>query len=345
MGFLRSVLHYARAAWDIIWGLPVDVSHAFEAIWRFAGSIHNLFDNTISIVLRQLHSGHLSLTQLILDAMTDYLNALKRIAHWIWNRQVNPVRLDLIARIRALQRWTARKIAAEHYFAIRLYFLALAYAYRLVSVERSARIAAVNAARAYAATLVKAALATVQRQAADGYNGTLKHRVSVIEKIADGLVNRNPALKIVVSDLIRLVIDAIEIDNPVLRLVIQQALTRIIDSLGIDKVAGSLLSGLIGDLTDSGKARGLQDVTGDIGQRLSRLEGQWADFMAHGGPEIEQAGDQWQAYGSLLTDAALVAFAAQAVAAPAAWAAEVDATAGRVVNDTVGVIASLLKRM
>jgi hypothetical protein len=344
MGFLRTVLHYAQTAWSIVFGLPGDVGHALSEIWKFIGSVHALLDNLFSVINRQFLTKDLTLSQVILTALGDILDVLERIKNWIWAHQVNPVRKHLIDRINRLQRWTARRLLAERIFALRLYFLSVAYAFKLVSGERKARIADVKAARAYSLKLTKAALATVQREAVDGYSADRSKRESLIAKLADEIANRNPAIRALVGDMVKLLLDAIEIDNPIARLALGVVLKKVIDSLGIDKVAGNLLGRLIDGIAGHGKPHTLQEVVADIALRLGYLEQQQAEFMEHGGPELEQAGDQWKKYGSLAADVALIGFFGQAVVNPAAWAAEVSNTAGVVVGDTVDAIASLLAK-
>jgi len=342
MWFVRTVIHYASLAWNALLGLPGDVSAALQEVWKFIGSVHTLLDHLVSVVLRNLHSGHLQLTWSILKALAELMLAVARIANWIWRHQVNPVRLGLLRQLARLRSWTSDRIDVEHRYATRLYFLALNYAYHLVALERKYRRQAVAAAQHRAAALVKGAIALIQRQASDGYNATRRSRATLIGKIADEIANRNPVIAGVVKDIVSLAIDALEVDDPVIRLVVGQLLTKVIDSLGIDKVLGSLLSSLLDDLIGSGPPRTLEAVTRDIGLRLDTLEQQWADFMAHGGPELEQAGDQWKQYGSLAFDVLIAGFFAQAVTSPQTWSDEVQAVAGTIVNGAVDAVAALV---
>jgi hypothetical protein len=193
--------------------------------------------------------------------------------------------------------------------------------------------------------LVKAALATVDREASDGYNSQTKAREGVIAKLADDLALRNPVMKAAVKDLITLMIDAIEIDNPVIRFALAKVLQEVIGKLGIDKVAGQLMQTLINDLTGHGKPSTLEEVSADTARRIGALEDQWADFMVKGGPEIQQAGEQWKAYGSLAIDAAVGYFFYLAATNPAAWARDVNDTAGTVVNVTAEAVVDIIRKV
>jgi hypothetical protein len=344
MGFLRSVLHYASVAWGLVSGVVANPAQALESVWHFAGSIQTLLDHIVSKVNKDVLSAFLFYISICDKALQDYLRAMSRIARWIWGKQVNPVRVNLNHRIYVLKAWVRRWIARLIAMIVYYYFLSLRYSYHLVSLERKYRLADIKFARAWAVRLVKAALATVQRQAADGYNSQTAQRESVIETIADDLAVRNPLIKTAIKDLIKLALDAAEVDDPLIRAAIGLGLARVVDKLGIDRVMGGLLSTLITDLTGGPKPSTLQAVAADVARRLGQLEADQAAFMTRGGPEVEQAGQAWKAWSSALGDAALIAFFAQAVASPVAWAAEVNDTAGVVVGDTVSAIADLIRK-
>jgi hypothetical protein len=336
------MLHYAQSAWSIVANPGEDIATALQALWKFIGSVHILLAHIFAVVDRAVHSRHLTLSGLLLALAGDLLDALVRLKDWIWSHQVNPVRAHLSDRIGKLRRWTAAMLALEQRYAVSLYFLSLHYAWRQFTVERKARLAEVKAARAYSVKLTKAALATVQREAADGYNADRGQRESLIVRIADEIVNRNPELKGIVGDLVKFLIDALEIDDPLIRVLLNGVLIKVVDSLGIDKIMGNLLSDLIRQVTHGGKPATLQHVIADIAGRLDTLEAQQAQFMEHGGPEVEQAGDLWKSLRTIGFDIAIVGFFAQAATAPQAWATEVADTVGVVVGDTVSAVTSLL---
>ena len=344
MNFLRTVLNYASAAWNLVWGTVTDPAKALQAVWHFTGSVQTLLDHLFSTVNKDLLAGVTEYLQLVDGALAAYAKMANRIWRWIWFRQIVPTK-NYLYHLIALERvWrlaaTARLLGLIYYY----YFLSVRYAYFLAQQERVWRLQSVAAARAYAAQLVKAALATVQREAADGYNSQTAQRKSVIETIADDLAIRNPVLKAAIGDLVKLALQAAEIDDPLLRIAIGAALRQVIDRLGVDQVMGALLGTLIDDITGGAAPTTLQAVAADIAKRLGQLEADQAAFMTAGGPEVEQAGKAWKEWAGALGDAALVAFFAQAVASPAAWATEVNDTAGAIVNSTFTAIADLIRK-
>ena len=189
-----------------------------------------------------------------------------------------------------------------------------------------------------------AALAEVQTEAATGYADGSTQRVSVITKITDELATRNPVIRGLVSDLVTVLLDLIGTENPLARIAIGLLLKEVIGKLGVDRVAGDLLGTLLGPLIADPRPRNLHDVTRDLARRVSALEGQWARYMEDGGPELDQAGREWKRYTSLATDAALLGFAALAVADPDRWASSVADTLGVAVNDTALGIAHLIRK-
>jgi hypothetical protein len=337
------MLHYAQGAWSVIFGAASDPVKALESLWKFIGSVHQLFSNLFANVARALHWNHVSLTAILLTALGDLLDAVRRIKAWIWGHQVNPVRIQANARINSLRKWTAHNFWLLRQYDIRLFFASLAYAYRLIRHEQAVRIKAVAAARKYTVTLVKASLKTVDMEAADGYNSGIKARKTLITTIADELVARSPLVKGIVTDLITALEDFLAVDNPVLRLALSFALSKVIDNAGVDKVTGALLQTLIGDLTGEGKASTLEDVTKDVSVRLTGLEQKWADYAADGGSELQEAGEDWQKLASLPVDIAIVAFLADMVADPAQWARDINDTAGAVINGGVAAVTALIK--
>ena len=148
MSFFRAVLHFASVAWSLIAGVPGDIAGVLSALWHFAGSIHSLLVTLAARVLRALHSGHLDLTALLVTAIDDLQGAIDRIARWVLRHFIFPLRAFLLAQIAALRRWTAGQLAILRALEWRLYFASLAFTIRQVTIERKARIADVQAARA-----------------------------------------------------------------------------------------------------------------------------------------------------------------------------------------------------
>jgi hypothetical protein len=344
MGFLRSLLNYAGAAWHVVAGIPADVGNALRAVWNFVGSVHTLFSNIIASDIKHILQAYFTVVQQLVGLADDYLHALARIAGWIWGHQVNPVRIQLFGNIIQLKNWTAVRLAGLLALDVKLYWQSLRYAYSLAATERVWRLADVQRARQYAAALVKAALQTVDREAADGYNSQSAQRKNAIATALTDLAERNPVIKDIVSHLIGLLVNVAAIDDPLIRVALNLGLKELISRLGVDKIEGTLVQALINEVTGGGPPRTLQQATAAIAGRLGTLEQQQADFMRHGGPEVEQAGDAWKAYASLGFDVALLGFVGLAVTDPTAFATGVNNSAGTIVNGTVSAVAGLIRK-
>ena len=343
MNFLRTVLRYASSAWSVITGAAADPVQAFEAVWHFAGSIQSLLDNLVSIVVKGLLVGVVDYIGVVDKALQDYLAAIGRISKWIWGRQTYPVYKHLREMIIGVRKWATAWFAKLIAMIAFYYLRGVQYTNKQVSAEAKARAAAILQTRQYAIRLSKGVWNFVNRDASDGYNSQTRQRESVITRIADDLIVRNPVLKTAIGDMIKLALDAAEVEDPLLRLALGKALAAVIGKLGVDRVAGDLLSTLIAELTGAAAPTTLKGTTADIAGRLTALESQWADFMTSGGPELEQAGEAWKGYAGALGDAALVAFFGLAVSDPAAWAAGVNDSAGAIVNVTTSGVAALIK--
>jgi len=341
MDFFRTMLRYASDAWSFITGLPGDVGNALQHVWNFTGSLARLVDHLVANVLRHMLAGYLDILNTVISALENTQGELDRVKAWIYFHEVMPLRTFLLVVMDLLAKRIENQLAALRALVITLYLRSLAYANSLVAAERKARIADVKAARAYSLHLVNALHSQIEAEAASAYNANTKARQSVITKITDDIVTRNPVIRSLVADFVRLLIDVIGADNPVARIALQFALTKIVDSLGVDKVAGDLLSRLIGPLAADGKARSVHDAITGLTRRMSATEDQWADFMANGGPDVEQAGRDWKKYDSLAFEAALTGFVVLAAADPGQWASVVAGTAGRAVGDTAAAIARL----
>lgn len=211
-----------------------------------------------------------------------------------------------------------------------------------IAAEVTARNKAVSKAEQQARTEDTALHQSIEREAASAYRATISDHLGTLTRIADLIATRDPLVKAVVSRIVRYIIDLAVIDNPVARLTASFLIRHLINRLGIEKVIGDLLGNLASGILDAGEPRNLHDVILAIGHRLNALDKQWAEFMDHGGPEVEQAGDLWKHADSAVTEAALLAFYAQAVAEPKLWATEVSDTIGVVINDTLAPIARLI---
>lgn len=344
MDFWRTVLRYAGIAWNDVTAGVADVAKAFDSVWRFIGSLTSLVSHLYARTLKGLLAAYLYIISDMVNVITGQSAAIDRVRGWIYKYDIVPLRGFLLAVILALAKRTEQQLAALKALEFRLYFLSLTYTQQQVTIERKARIADVNAARAYAAKLVSALHASLETEASAAYNEHTKDRLSVISKIIDEIANRNPVVRKLTGEFITLLLDFTETENPVLRLALKLLLPKIIGNLGIDKPLGDLLSAMFGSVAGTPKARTIGDAVGDLAGRVSALEGQWAAFMANGGPEIEQAGEQWKGLTSLTTSAALLGFFGLAVADPSGWATAVADTVGVAVNDSAAAAASLIRR-
>lgn len=345
MNFLRSMLHYAKTAWGLADSAVSDIPGALRALWKFAGSIHVLLSHLFGTIARALHWRHIGFSETLLNAMGDILGALRRVGPWIWGHEVYPLKVSINRQINALRRRTAHQLYLLRQYDIRLFFAALGYAWRLVRQERAWRLRDIRAARAYSVTLVKASLATVDRESSDGYNSGLQARKNLISEIADQLANRVPAVRVLVKDLITVLLDFLEVDNPVARAAVGFALTKLIKAKGVDKLTGNLLTSLIGELTGEHRAGTLREVTADVSVRLTGLEGKWAEFGANGGQQLENEGKSLASLESLPVELSVIAFFAEAVANPEGFARAVNDTAGAAVNVTAHALSALFRKV
>lgn len=344
MGIFKTLLGWASGAWAAVTGIPGDVAKAFTQLWHYITSVHDLLSWLLTTPLLGYVRTALTYMTGAWAAIDAVRAVLARLGGWIWITEVRPVRDQLRHAIAVLAAWAAARFRAVIALAYLLARQQAAYTRRLVGIERNARIKADQAEAAARIKGDKATLATVQRQAADGYNGTLHERLGVLGTLLDQLGTRNPIVKGLVRDLVAGVIDFETIDDPVLRWVLAKAMQEVIDKAGVDRVMGEFAQSLLGPLIGQAKARGLSDVTHDVGLRLDALEAQWAKFMADGGPEVEQAGKEWKGLTDLATDAALLGVIVLGVADPAAWATGVADTIGVVGNDALIGIIDLIRK-
>ena len=342
---LKTLGQLAKDAFGFITGGSANPLNGLLALWRYVTGEHNVLawlvgGPQLRFVLAALYN--MSVLHLAVDAISG---ALHLLARWILATWILPIRDDLIRRIAALKAWAVLTFALTRALIEIRYQAALAYTRMLVGQERDHRLKDDQLEHAAMLKQVAAALATVQREAATGYDSTLHERLGVVGKILDEIAVHDPLVKQIVRDTVTAVFDLETIDNPILRFTIGHLLTSLINKLSVDKVIGDLLERLIGTLTGHGRATSLQDVTRDIGQRLNASEDQWADFMKHGGAEVEQAGDQWQHLTSLGVDIAITAFFGLAVAEPAVWAKGISATIGVAADDTLKGVVNLVRKV
>lgn len=166
---------------------------------------------------------------------------------------------------------------------------------------------------------------TIDNRAAAGYDPTLRARGTALQKLLDTVVAHDPAVAGLVSNLAKFLVDLAGIDDPILKIAAQLVLKQVIDRLGLNSALHAMLSDLVGSILGGGQPKTLQDIMADIGNRLDSLESNQSE-LAPLAPEA----DNLHEMGTLIFDAALLAYLAAAVAAPQATA-----------DDTVAVFATI----
>lgn len=344
MSTLGSITHWAKQARAHIGNKRTSPQTSQGGIWHWI--------NSVAQGVKHLFSGPLSIFAKAIGFWAHY-------AFWFDREIYNGIRALAVWIINGIHRWLAQyvnkrfaRIEAQlrvmHAELVRRINQASrrdrAYALALFLLEKALRRKAVQQAEHQARMEVRALHHAIEREAVSGYKAAQNQRLSTIQRVADLIANQNPVTRTLVKDLIAGVLDLVAIDNPVARIALTFLLRHIIDRLGLDKVIGQLLHALLAPLLGQPKPRGLSDVIADICARLNGLEGQWADFMQHGGPEVEQAGDEWKGLTSLVGDAALLVFLGSMCYAPQTFARDLSGTVGAVVNDTIIGATNLLRK-
>lgn len=342
MGFLRTVLGWAQGAWSALFGAGGNPVDALQKLWHFIGSVHDLFTWLAGGPALSLFGQLVRLVNIIDHAVAELVAMGRRIRGWILAHDILPwVRFlaAIIGRNALKEDADVRALYAED---ARDLLISAAYTERLFQLEHRDMLADVAAARAYALQLDRALHQAIEAEAASGYGGGLHGRLGVIAGLLDDLATHNPVIKGLVGDLVKAVLDLAGVENPVARLALSLLLKEVIGKLGVDKVAGDLVGELVGAITGEAHPKTLHDVIAAIDKRLSVLEGQWAEFMKHGGPEVEQAGDDWKALTGVIADSAILATFALSVADPQAWATGVNDTLGVVTAESIRAVTALI---
>lgn len=342
MNWLSTLGGWARTVARAITGAGVDVAegvvNAAAAVASTVTSIGQLTNGPLFTWAKNLLV-NISVFKVGQDVISL---ALHRLPMWIWLVWGRPYYLLLLGRINALAAWTAGQLLALTALVYRLNAATRAYAAQLVAAERTARIKAVQAEAAARIQGDKVTLATVQKQASSGYNTGDQTRQAIATTLLEDLTSDTPAVKDLVSAITGWAIDLAEVDDPLIRFALNKALSEVISKAGIDTAAADLVTSLLGAATSSAKATDLYSTEKDVASRLNALEGNWAQFMADGGSDVEDAGEQWQDLGSLSVSIALVASFALAVTDPSAWATGIADTAGPVIDGALTGIVDLI---
>lgn len=343
MNIFATLGGWFRSAWNAVTGVPGDIGGALSKLWSLIQNQHNaiswIFGYPLLHAVWQVWS-KVNTVSLIIDLIRKLH---QRQPGWTQITQIDPAVGMLRQLIAALRAWTGLQLFLLRVIVQALYEAALAYAWTLFQAERAARIQAVQAEHAAMLKAVAACLQTVQQQAASGYNAGMHDRLTTVERLLNDVADRAPEIRGLVNLLVKAVFDLETIDNPVLRFTIGHLLGVVVAHLGIDQATGGLIAALLGPLTGQGRPTTLAGVEKDVADRLGALEAQWADFMTKGGPEVEQAGQDWKDLTSLVADAAILALFGLAVTDPQAWATGVADTVGAVEAATLGAVMALIR--
>lgn len=324
MGIITSLINVARAAWGFIAGLPSDIGRAVAAVWSFARSVQQVADYVLSHPLTELLNAMALWSAWVTGNHQAYLNAIIRIDPWIFRHRVLPLKALVQLWFRQLEARIAYLFAQAYLYIDLKFRQAEAYTRQLVDAEHKDMLAHFREAEHYAYLQALARYQQVNRESASAYNGHLQDRLGLARRLTDEIVARDPAVSGLVKAIVTGIVDLAGIEDPLARLALGFLLRTVIRRLGVDKPVAALLDSLLAPLLGSPRARSLPDVVTDLELRTEATE-QWeAQFMADGGPEILQAGQDWKDLTSVVTDVALLAFLAATIAEPVAAANDVN---------------------
>lgn len=345
MKSIVTIKYRARVARSIIKSPNTTLRQQSHGLWDYitslASGLHDLLFGGIGTLAKAI-GAHASVLKWLIPIQ---LRAIYGLAAWIVNDVERKIYNALIVAVDRLRAWIFHQLQVVYYIlAVAINTLRKQLLAR-ISAEVQARKRAIARAEAQARNEIRALHLAIEREAAQAYNGERTGHLSAVSVLGDAIAESEPAVRFLVGRIIRYAIDLAEIDNPAVRILVGFLLSRLINRLGIEKVAGSLLSGMVLPSGKQGKPRGLPEVVTLICARLNVLEQFSATFMADGGPEILQAGEQWRDETSVSTSIALAAFFGTMVAAPNQWATAVDDTIGIVVSDTISAVADIMGRI
>lgn len=324
LGIINTLVNVARGAWRFLAGIPGDIGNALQGLWNFARSVQQVIDYVLSHPLSELLNAIAIFTATVTGNHLALVNAIERIDPWINRNRIIPLRAQVLTWFAQLRARIAY-LFAQAYLYINLKFRqAEKYALALVRAEHADMLKHFTAAEQYAYAQALMRYQAIEHEAADTYNSHLKDRLGLVQVLADLAATRNPVVQALVKDLVTGVIDLAGAEDPLARLALGFLVRELVNHLAVDRPVAALLQDLLGPLLGRPRARGVADVVGDLEDRVDAIEQWQATFMADGGPEILQAGEDWADMTTLLTDAALLAFLGSTVIDPAAAAAEVN---------------------
>lgn len=333
------------AAWGAITAIRQDPQAAMTALAQYVDAVQVALDDTVVSGLRPTTLSLAELAGAVFTVVRSLRDAVNRTAGWVWLYMIVPVWHGLDIKINTLNAQTAVKIADTRAFAYTLYLDAVRVATTLTRDERDARIADVNLARAQAQALTQALHQAIEHEAAAGYAAGKGDRGGPLSALVADLHARGLINAVVNTLLVRAIAVLVTTGDPALEAAVTRVISAVIKKSGLGSDLGNYLYGLIIPGQGGPDPKDLPSVVNDISHRLGAIEDWITGFMLDGGPEVKDAGRQWKTITSLTVDAALLAFFAQAVVAPEAWAREVSDTVGTVANDAASGIVALLHQV
>jgi hypothetical protein len=337
-----TIAKWAGSAWDKLTSVTGAAGDAFQALWSYVASVlSGLSWVLLSIVSPGFLIGYVEQKTLLL-IIRDTRDAVDRVAWWVWEYMITPVRADLRIQILVEQQERIAAIAELHNLVLVLHLVEQRYTDQEVAVERSQRVAAITSARAYSVALTTQLHQTIEAEAVAGYKAGQGIRTTLVQQLAQDL-NVRGLLDAVTTEILVKAIDVIvSIDSPELSAVANKVISELVKKSGISGDIADLISRLITPGAGGADPKNLTAVIADLTHRIATLEDWISEFMLGGGAELEEEGKQLKTINSLVVDAALLAFFVQAVTSPSTWATEVNDTVGTVANDTIGRIISLI---
>lgn len=338
----QSVSAWAKQARALISAKRQNQQASNNGFWSWINAVATGVNHLLSGSLSNFARAEGDWAHLILWWDREVYHGYQKLATWAINSLLAPLRQYVNRRIAYVIMLLAVQFRQLRQMIAQAKRDAYQYARELFRLEQTLRIQADQALDREIKTRIKWLHQALEREAVSGYKLAYDQRVSTITRVADLIGVQNPLVRGLVKRLVSGLLDLAAVDDPLARLVLSFLLKHIIDRLGLDRVIGNLLQRMLQPLLGAPRPRGLPEVIADLSQRLNGLDAQWAEFMANGGAEVEQAGQEWQGVTSLIGDAALLAFLGTMCYRPAEFASEVTSGVNALVNDTISGAKDLL---
>lgn len=337
-----TIEQWAKDAWSAGQNVARDIESAVDDLWSFASSVLSGLATLAEHALEPLAHIVYDEADALLTIIRDTRDAVDRVAWWVDTYLLEPVRATLQLEINTLRAAMLLDFQNLTYLVELLHAQETAYINMRMLYESQDRVAGDAFGLANTQAAVTALHQTIEKEAVAGYAAGQGIRSNMIQQLASDL-NVRGLLDTASTDILIKAVDVlVDIDDPELAAVANKIVSEIIKKSGIGDDLGDLIDRLIQPGPGGAKPKDLTGVIADITYRIGQLEGWISNFMLKGGPEVEDAGSQWKTLNSLIVDAGLLAFFAQAVADPAAWATEVADTVGVVANGALGSIVDLI---